>query len=85
MFRKITYTPQTVYFMTPKTFARFSALASATATEQVPQIPLSHQSPKQKTLRRKEIHDMLTKWRLKVGFEFHAQIESKYKMFSSKF
>lgn len=26
---------------------------------------------------------MLTKWRLKVGFEFHVQIQSKYKMFST--
>lgn len=26
---------------------------------------------------------MMTKWKLKVGFEFHAQIKSKYKMFST--
>lgn len=28
---------------------------------------------------------MLNKWKLRVGFEFHVQIQTKHKMFSSKY
>lgn len=80
MFRR---NPIPVTFMTPKSFLRFSTQAQQETS--IAPLPLGTISPKQKNIRRKEIEDMLTKWRLKVGLEFHVQIDSKYKMFSSKF
>jgi hypothetical protein len=64
--------------MTPTAFRRFAAL-------KLEPVPRGRLSPKEKTTRRKDIEEMLNKWKLKVGFEFHVQIQTKHKMFSSKF
>ena len=34
--------------------------------------------------RKRELSKMMDQWVCKVGFEFHVQMKTKYKMFSSK-
>lgn len=34
--------------------------------------------------RRRQNEQLMSDWKLLVGFEFHAQMKTKYKMFSSK-
>ena len=63
--------------MTPTAFRRFAAI-------ELQPVPRGRLSPKEKTTRRKDIEEMLNKWKLRVGFEFHVQIQTKHKMFSSK-
>lgn len=42
------------------------------------------ESAKDRLNRRKELETLMKVWKLKVGFEFHVQMKTKYKMFSSK-
>ena len=77
MFRTSLTKPTQVTFMTPTAFRRFAAI-------ELQPVPRGRLSPKEKTTRRKDIEEMLNKWKLRVGFEFHVQIQTKHKMFSSK-
>ena len=47
-------------------------------------IPMYKESPRERMLRRKELQSLQEKWKLKVGFEFHVQMNTSHKMFSSK-
>ena len=69
--------PYRVTFITPTTYRRFASLKQQPALRDQIQ-------PKEKNNDRNDIEKMLEKWRLKVGFEFHVQIQTKHKMFSSK-
>ena len=69
MFRNNLTKPLQVTFFTPTAFRRFAA-----NQVQIAPVPIGRLSPKEKTTRRKDIQETLTKWKLKVGFEFHAQI-----------
>lgn len=43
------------------------------------------ESPRERELRRRELSGLMEKWRCTVGFEFHVQMNTKHKMFSSKY
>jgi len=64
--------------MTQQSFNRF-----ATSTMLAPN-PTNHETPKQKSERINNLEEMMKIWKLMVGFEFHVQIKTKHKMFSSK-
>ena len=40
---------------------------------------------RERELRRAELSRMMESWKCTVGFEFHVQMNSKHKMFSSKY
>lgn len=65
-----------------------SAASRCFSTEQTGQeiksMPMFREEAREKMLRRKELFDMFKEWKLMVGFDFHVQIKSQHKMFSSK-
>jgi len=46
-------------------------------------MPMKRETPKQKSERRRGLEEIMKVWKLKIGFEFHVQIKTKHKMFSS--
>ena len=44
-----------------------------------------YMSPRQREHRRKNLEKLMEQWKIKVGFEFHVQMQTRHKMFSSKY
>ena len=42
------------------------------------------ETARERLSRRKDLETLMKTWKLKVGFEFHVQMKTKHKMFSSK-
>ena len=75
-------------------FTRLAMPAAATANPLLSMAPSFHfatgQVQKKETLRqredrRRELSKLMESWQCTVGFEFHVQMNTKHKMFSSKF
>ena len=54
------------------------------SSAQVNNADRNFESSSEREARRRELSTLMENWQCTVGFEFHVQMSTKYKMFSSK-